>query len=223
MPEKSDTYADLYKYMQEYLKQFFGDRPLETEYEGQLFTRQQQLLEERRKRMLSRVMSRLAAQGIQASGVGAQFVTEQVEEPVAQAEAQLDWERLQRMEGERLRRETLALGAASRKLAEEEAERQRRSAFWGKLAGGVLKGGITGFMTGGPWGALAGAGIGLAGGIAGDGGAATTTVGADYQAMYMQLVQDYLRRLSQGQPYGVTGVGAGSAGVGAIGYGGVGG
>lgn len=198
MPTNNNAYSDLNKYFQDFMMQFYGSKPLETEYEGELFKRQQQLLDERRRRSLSRVMSRLAAQGIEGSGVGSQFITEQVEEPIAQAEAQLDWDRLQRMESERLRREVTALGAAQQKLAEEEAARQRRSGLLGRLAGGAISGGILGFMKGGPWGAAAGAAIGGLGGFMGPPEMAGGGAGG-YQNMYMQLLMDYYNRLQQGQ------------------------
>lgn len=188
------NFGDINKLYREFMQTHFGDMPLESAYDKEVFAEQQRMLELRRKKMTSRVMERLAAQGIMTSGVGSEMLTEQVETPIAHAEAALGEERAERIRAEKTRRGDIGREFAMGEFERRKAREAEKSGFWGKLAGGVIKGGITGFMAGGPYGALAGAGLGAFGAAYSGGGEEEPGYGGH---SYQWLVQQKLQQLEE--------------------------
>ena len=167
----ANDFTDLYRYYQDYLNRFWGGQPLISPQQDAYFREQEKWLRRASGQMESRAMENLAARGVMRAGVGTDYISKYVYEPLAQAEASLGEKRAQMIAQEQARRQQQALQMA---VAAREEERQSEKGFWGTVGRGLgtLAGGALGLIAGGPAGALAGAGIGgsLAGGILGGGG-----------------------------------------------------
>ena len=190
----NDKFGDLYKYYQEFMDKWFGGEDLLSEYDKEYYAKQEGLTEERRKRMQERVMERLGAQGILRSGVGSEALTEMVEKPIAESEAALDYERMERERVEKKRRQAIALSSAFGKYSEEQEKSKGFLDRLGSMVGGGLSGAATGALIGGPWGIAAGALLGAGGAaIRGPGGGdGETPMG------YNEMFQYFLELLNRG-------------------------
>lgn len=193
----NDKFGDLYKYYQEFMEKWFGGEDLLSEYDKEYYSKQKGLTEERRKRMQERVMERLGAQGILKSGVASAELTELVEKPIAESEAALDYERMERERAERTRRSGIALSSAFGKYSEEQEKSQSFLDRLGGMAGGAISGAITGGMVGGPWGALGGAALGAGGAALRGPGGGDGETGAGYNQMFQYFLEMLNRGMSE--------------------------
>jgi len=190
------NYEDLFNYSKEYYTKFYGGKPGIGAYSDAYYASQNAMLERRRKKMISRLRDETSGlrEGYMPSGLDMQIQTEQVETPIAEAEAALDYQKLMGEENERIRREGIARNMALAKIEEQKAAAQKRGSFWGKLLPGLAGAAIGTFINPGA-GTLAGWGIGsgiggafMGGGNEGDGG---------YNSLYEQYYQQALKDLVQ--------------------------
>lgn len=202
-------YDDLFNYSKEYYEKFYGGSPIGA-YSDQYYKSQQEMLERRRLKMLARFKDTTSGlrEGYMPSGLDMQIQSEQVDTPIAEAEAALDYQKLQAEQFERTRRETITMQAAKDQIAQEKADAQRRGQFWGKIAnlGITTAGAIIGTIVAPGAGTVAGASIGAGIGkgvesMIGGGGsnAATPQAAFDpstlYQLQYEKMLKDLETRL----------------------------
>jgi hypothetical protein len=192
----NDKFGDLYKYYQEFMDKWFGGEDLLSDYDKEYYAKQKGLTEERRKRMQERVMERLGAQGILKSGVASAELTELVEKPIAESEAALDYERMERERKERTRRSGVALSSAFGKYSEEQEKSKGFLERVGGMVGGALSGAAMG-IPGGPWGIAAGAALGAGGAAFSPGGGGDRETPMGYNEMFQYFLEMINRGMSE--------------------------
>lgn len=154
------------RYYQEFINRFWSGGFLSEDELG-MFAGREKRIKERGESLEEQALENLYRRGVQASGIGDEFISTHVTKPTIEAYAQLDFAEAQMAD----KRRQEAMNYAMMKYQEEQ---KRSAGLWGSLGklGGAVAGGAIGTFLVPGLGTAAGAGLGasLFGGSGGGGG-----------------------------------------------------
>jgi len=183
----ANKFQEEFSYYKDYMNQFFGGMSYLSPYENELFADMEKMIKKREGKLTTTALENLQRMGTSGSGVGQQFFTENVTEPVQEAYSQLDWQKVQAINAEKSERRKTAMAAAIQKIAEEK---ERKNRIWKAIGsiGGTVAGAALG-IPGGPGGILAGASAGSQIGSALTGGGDGGGINWDEVMRYIEMME----------------------------------